>query len=267
VNIKQRIKEIRPVKFYLKGKHLEENPTYTAGKTYLDDKYINLGLKKGEEELKKLPSRTTIINYLLTFLNRECNYLEIGVRFPEDNFNQIKAKNKFSVDPGLENAENPVDYKMTSDDFFASIAKGDLLQKDIQFDVIFIDGLHLAHQVDADIQNALNYISDDGFIVLHDCNPPTEWHARETFDFALSPANVSWNGTTWKAFYKWRCKKEVYSCCIDSDWGVGIISKTHEIGKNTSATNPYYEFHTLDSNRKEALNLINFDHLKQLLKK
>lgn len=267
MKIKQRIKEIKPIKLYLKGKHLEKNPTYIAGKTYLEDRYINLGLTKGEDELKKIPTRTQILNYLLQQLDRECNYLEIGVRFPEDNYNHIEAKNKFSVDPGIENAENPVDFKMTSDVFFDSIANGNILQKDIKFDVIFIDGLHLAHQVDKDIRNSLEYIKDDGFIVMHDCNPPTEWHARETFAFSLSPANVSWNGTTWKAFYKWRCKKEVFSCCIDSDWGVGIISKTQDLGKNTMASNPFFEFHEFNANRKDALNLISFNDLKQLLKK
>ena len=82
------------------------------------------------------------------------------------------------------------------------------MDKNIKFNVIFIDGLHVAEQVERDIKNALKYIKDDGFIVLHDCNPPTEFHASETYDFHLSPSQGYWNGTTWKAFYKLSQKRQ-----------------------------------------------------------
>ena len=36
---------------------------------------------------------------------------------------------------------------MTSDDFFEKVAKGQLLDSNIKFDLIFVDGLHLANQV------------------------------------------------------------------------------------------------------------------------
>ena len=141
----------------------------------------------------------------------------------------------------------------------------EILSKDIKFDVIFIDGLHLAEQVDLDIKNALGYIKDDGFIVLHDCNPPTEWHAREDYDYKNSPAQGYWNGTTWKAFLKSRFDSDLYSCCIDTDWGVGILSKKHPIGDSIKNTNPFYEYKVLDENRKSNLNLISFDELKKNL--
>lgn len=222
---------------------------------------------KSNIEVKKQPTRTDILNYLLSFLNRDTTYLEIGVRNPNDNFAVIQANTKYSVDPGLEFKENPVDFQLTSDDFFSQLQKGEILSRGIQFDVIFIDGLHLAEQVDRDIANALKFIKEDGFIVLHDCNPPTEWHAREDYYFANSPAKLYWNGTTWKAFLKFRFDDSVYSCCVDSDWGVGIISKTHQIGNAISVQNPFYEYNVLDNNRKEYLNLLSFNTLKQLLQK
>ena len=73
--------------------------------------------------------------------------------------------------------------------------EGKILIPDITFDVIFIDGLHLADQVEKDIDNALKFIKEDGFIILHDVNPPTEWHARESYLFFNSPAAGAWNGT------------------------------------------------------------------------
>lgn len=215
-------------------------------------------------EKEKSPKRTDVINFLLSLSKEETFYLEIGVRNPKANFAHIKAKNKYGVDPGVEFIENPVDFKMTSDQFFDKLSANEILSDKIKFDIIFIDGLHLANQVDRDITNALNYIKDDGFVVLHDCNPPSEWHSRENFNYKQTPAGVHWNGTTWKAFLKWRFNPEINSCCIDSDWGVGIISKTHQIGKSICCANAFFEFNDFDKNRKHYLNLIDFSDFKKI---
>ncbi len=245
--------KIKLIKYYARGKRFG-NISH-----YLDVQ------KKNYDENSKSPSRTEIINFLLSTKQNETSYLEIGVRNPEDNFNHIKANIKYSVDPGIEFLENPVDFKMTSDVFFQKLSIKEILPNDTKFDVIFIDGLHLAEQADRDIENALMYIKDDGFIVLHDCNPPTEWHTRENFSYTNTPAKRAWNGTTWKAFLKWRFNSTVNSCCINSDWGVGILSKKYQIGKNIEPINYFYEFSSLDKNRKEYLNLIEFDTLKNIL--
>ena len=239
---------------------------FTIGFKMLNDPcYIDVNIKT-LEEINKCPSRTEIINFILNFLAKDRNtiYLEIGVRNPNDNFNKINSTTKYSVDPGVEFELNPVDFKMTSDNFFKSINSGKILDKDIKFDVIFIDGLHIALQVDRDIENALKFIKDDGFIILHDCNPPSEFHARENYDFRFTPAKGFWNGTVWKAFYKYRKSKNYYSCCVDTDWGVGIISKSKNIGESTSIKNDFYDFSILNNNRKESLNLIDFEVFKKL---
>ncbi|SNS59077.1 Methyltransferase domain-containing protein [Ekhidna lutea] len=251
------MKRILPVikfKFSLpSAKRLESEFHYSTSK------------KLTKVERAKEPKRTEIINYLISFLDREVTYLEIGVRNPEENFNHIKAHTKYSVDPGLEVKVNTADFPMTSDGFFEALDNGDVLSKETKFDVIFIDGLHLANQVNKDIENALRYLTDDGFIVLHDCNPPSEWHARETYYYIDTPAGSFWNGTTWKAFLKWRFNPEVYSCCIDSDWGVGILSQKHKIGNSIAPTNIFYEYNDLKENRVELMNLIDFDQLKKSL--
>ena len=51
-----------------------------------------------------------------------------------------------------------MDFKLTSDDFFEKLDKGEVLSNDIRFDVIFVDGLHTAVQVDKDIQNAFDAV-------------------------------------------------------------------------------------------------------------
>ena len=235
---------------------------YDRGKSFLNDPHYLETQRKEDVEYSKSPSRTTVINFLLSLQKNDTCYLEIGVRKPEDNFNHIRANKKYSVDPGIMYKPNPVDFKMTSDVFFQKLAQNEILDSNIRFDGSFIDGLHLAEQVDRDVENAFNYLKEDGFIVLHDCNPPSEGHARENLDYRDTPAGDNWNGTTWKAFLKWRCDPSVYSCCIDSDWGIGILSKKHPIGKNKNSVNTFFEFYDLDKNRKEYLNLIDFEDFK-----
>lgn len=241
---------IKPLKYYSKGKHI-----------FNDLHYLDVNDKIKLECLKTL-TRTDIIKYLIGLKGNDTVYLEIGVRDPDDNFSHINASQKYSVDPGVEFKANPVDFKMTSDQFFLELSEGEILSKDLKFDVIFIDGLHLAEQVDRDIENAFKNLKSDGFIVLHDCNPLSEWHARENFEYIYTPAYKAWNGTTWKAFLKWRSNSSIYSCCIDTDWGVGILSKKHKIGKPIKPTNPFYEFKILEKNRIEHLNLIDFETFK-----
>jgi len=219
---------------------------YNWGGRFLNDPYHLKAKTLNEKEIAKKPLRSEVLNFLLAYLERPTTYLEIGVRNPALNFNLINAHYKYSVDPGLEFKEYPVDFKVTSDEFFKGLEKGLYLTKDIKFDVIFIDGLHLAEQVDRDIENALSYLRDDGFIVLHDCNPPTEWNAREEHQYRLSPAGNNWNGTTWKAFFKWRKKLKNTAICVDTDWGVGVISKVKQFEQTDFPDNPFYEYKLFD---------------------
>lgn len=229
---------------------------------YLRNSFHQDTLDKSTSEFKKQPFRYDIINFLNEKLNRKTIYLEIGVRVLAHNFDKINAAKKYSVDPGVEREHNPVDFPVTSDLFFSQLDKNEILSKDIKFDIIFIDGLHLANQVEKDIDNALRYLSEDGFIVMHDCNPPTEFHARESFTYDLSPAKSQWNGTTWKAFFKTRKRLDVSSCCIDTDWGVGVLSKKINFGKPSHIDNDFFEYLILDENRKESLNLMSFEEFK-----
>ncbi len=238
---------------------------YKWGGRFLTNPYHITIQKETEKEIQKTPSRTDVINYLLkNYGDKPTTYLEIGVRNPADNFNHIHATKKYSVDPGLEFKENPVDFKMTSNDFFKQLESGNLLGQEIKFDIVFIDGLHLADQVTQDIHNALKFISKGGFIVLHDCNPPSEWHAREEYLYDLSPAMRYWSGTTWKSFYKQRFNSDVSCVCIDSDWGIGIITKDKIFDTLKHDFNPFLEFHVLKANRELSLNLMSFEEFKKI---
>lgn len=238
---------------------------YNWGGVFLNDPEQIKGEKLNESEAAKKPLRYEVINEILKF-KPEATYLEIGVRNPALNFDKIHAKTKYSVDPGLEFKENPVDFKVTSDEFFTQLRQDKILQSDIKFDLVFIDGLHLAEQVDRDIENAFSFLKEDGFIVLHDCNPPSEWHARENHAYRLTPAKNNWNGTTWKAFVKWGQKESIRIACVDSDWGVGVLTKGHTFESSKASETGFYEFAHFEKNKRELINLMPFDQFKSFLK-
>lgn len=210
--------------------------------------------------------RISIINDLITKYNFK-SYLEIGVRNTFECFDLINCELKDSVDPGFENPINNVTYKFTSDDFFKELNNGSLdKDSNYKWDIIFIDGLHLSYQVERDITNSLNHLSENGIIVVHDCNPPTLHHAREDYSNHDTSALGLWNGTVWKTFYKYRCNNsDLDMCVVDCDWGVGLIKRGSQ--KLCDDKNEYYEFSIFNKNRKSSLNLINTERFNEWLDK
>lgn len=147
--------------------------------------------------------RTILLNKLIKDNNYK-SYLEIGV-YDSVNFNKIICKEKIGVDPNNEATE-----KKTSDDFFICNKK--------KFDIIFIDGLHLAEQVIKDVHNSLSILNDNGIIVIHDCLP-----REERFQFR-ERISKNWQGDVWKAIIKFAeegwCMK-----LIDIETGIIFLYK------------------------------------------
>ena len=206
----------------------------------------------GELSLRKfshgfdISNRTAIINHLINFYSYE-SYLEIGVRDLR-NFDKIICKNKIGIDPSPSKFNKNI-YIQSSDNFFSE------LNKNNKFDIIFIDGLHLEDQVDRDIKNSLNHITNNGKIIMHDCNPPTSFHQRENYE--VDGKFPPWNGTTWRSFIKNRMKnKNIEMCVVDCDWGVGIIKKGKQ---NLLEFEKKFSYSYLEKNRMNALNLISVD--------
>jgi hypothetical protein len=220
-----------------------------------------------KSEYNKRPSRFELINYLLKLIAtkserdvQSLTYLEIGVRDVSGSFDRVAPCIKFAVDPAVD-FDFDRGYKLTSDLFFENIVPS----LNTKFDVVFVDGLHTADQVDRDIANALAYLAPGGFVVLHDCNPLSEWHARETQSYLITPAAGIWNGTTWKAFIKWRGSSEVSTCCIDSDWGLGVITRDYNLGAPLPYYSEFYDYDNLHCNRNQTLNLLSFDEFERRL--
>lgn len=193
-------------------------------------------------------------------------YLEIGVCDPSVCFDKIDCETKDSVDPGVEYAANPVTYPITSDDFFKLLESSQLdKEKDYQWDVIFIDGLHISDQVLRDVKNSLKHLNPNGYILLHDCNPPDSFHARE--DYYINGKQYSWNGTVWKALYYLRATTDLDICTINTDWGIGIVRNPKKGKKRPTIefTNSFFEYNVMAVNRKEHLGLIEVYELQDWL--
>lgn len=241
----------------IKSEELDEDRSILSQQFAKDDDINN----SNKNDLSENIYRYDIINKIIKKKDFK-NYLEIGVRNPSKCFDKIEIKNKWGVDPGVENEENPVDYKMTSDEFFYFL---DSNNSEIKYDIIFIDGLHLSYQVKNDIINSLRYINQNGFVILHDCNPPDIIMARE--DYSINGVNENWNGTVWKAIYWAKThRKDLRICTVDTDWGIGIIQPNHKNDtKLIKFKNPFYEFNIMDSNRNEDLGLLKVNDLDSWL--
>lgn len=135
-------------------------------------------------------------------------YLEIGVR-EGATLKKVSVPRKFGVDPFFrfdrENFfTNPGEdvklFETTSDDFFA------MIQPDIKFDLIFIDGLHHYDQVVRDVLGALRH-SHEKTIILVDDTIPTSMAAatRNLSDLAklmkaTGETSKNWMGDVYKIF-------------------------------------------------------------------
>ena len=197
------------------------------------------------------------------------NYLEIGVHNGHILF-KVKSNFKIAVDPkfAFDIARkigkiiiNPYNlcnhyFEKTSDDFFANDVRDIIGNKQIQ--IALIDGMHQYDFALRDIENTLKYLSDDGVIIVHDCNPLTkeasgtwnEWQARNEEGF--------WNGDVWKAIVHLRStRNDVNIFVMDCDHGLGVITKTkpENILNYTGEAIEKMSYEDFDANRKEFLNL------------
>ncbi|MFH1822950.1 MAG: class I SAM-dependent methyltransferase [Patescibacteria group bacterium] len=203
--------------------------------------------------------------------------MEIGVEFGTS-FLKIKAKRKIAIDPEFKVpvAKKVLDlpsifktkyFEMTSDNFFENYSN---FFYDKKIDVAFIDGLHTYKQTFRDIENCLKYLSDNGVIVVHDCNPECEASASPDREVARKSPEASrkWNGDTWKAIAHFRStRNDLNIFTLNCDWGLGIIIKgrPESILKYSLDELRELSYKDLEYNRKEILNLKNIDYFEEFL--
>jgi hypothetical protein len=164
-----------------------------------------------------LATRGTILA-LLAHKRGYKTYLEIGTH--EDAIFG-PAQQMFELAVGVDPNTGGT-HRMKSDDFFYQNWNSSEPQT---FDLIFIDGLHEANQVCADVMNAIMILNEGGTIVMHDCSPHGMLDERAVYP---PPANYSlWNGDTWKAVVALRLlnPSELDLVVVEIDHGVGVIQR------------------------------------------
>lgn len=203
-----------------------------------------------------MKTRTDLLNHLIQKHGLK-RYLEIGLQNAAQNFDKIQCEYKVSVDP---DPEAHATFCMTSDEFFEkritlktmSIAPSKEIAIHVlgDFDIIFIDGLHTAEQVKKDFENALQILSPNGFIVLHDCNPEKEEYTHVPRD-----KKGSWNGDVYK--FAIELSATAAYCTVDIDNGCGVFGGTRN--RDIFLVTNECEWEYFDQNRKELLNIISWD--------
>lgn len=206
----------------------------------------------GEKFFKKInfnwdeyPSRYEIIQETISRKNYK-NYLEIGCD-KNELFSKIVIENKIGVDPTSGGT-----IRDTSDNFFK--------KNKLQFDIIFIDGLHEYSQVKKDIDNSLLFLKNNGVIFLHDCMP------MKFLNQAVPRAKGLWNGDVWKNIVECRTLYEIDVYTIYADHGIGMILKRPNRNLLNIDIKNYQnlKFRDYYYNYKNYLNIIYADTLKNV---
>jgi len=142
------------------------------------------------------------------------HYLEIGVSTGKS-MARVRCAFRTGVDPAprVEPAGFAL-HRVTSDQFFASSTE--------RFDIVFVDGLHLAEQVFADIVHALAALRAGGVVLVDDCNPRDERAQERDLDLARLGG---WTGDVWKAVaFLRRRYPDLFCAVLDVDMGIGVVA-------------------------------------------
>lgn len=186
--------------------------------------------------------RTKIINKLIEN-HKYDSYLEIGV---DDcyNFNNILITNKVSVDPS--NIRGNPTFKMYSEDFFKVNTQ--------QFDIIFIDGLHVFSTAYNDLISSLAVLKNNGVILLHDTFPKKYEHQT------VPPSDPCWTGDVWKVVLKAQINLlNIDIKTYDVESGITIITKNKIPRLIDIELKEIYEYNYFKHNFDKILNLTQFD--------
>lgn len=113
-----------------------------------------------------------------------------------------------------------------------------------------------------DISVAINLVSDNGIIVIHDCSPE---HFSLTGQYSMG----GWCGQTYEAFIDFNINHpNIDTCVVDIDYGCGIIrkdkfrKKPYKLPDNMELKD-VAEWEYFNSKRKELLNLIDVENFKE----
>ena len=162
---------------------------------------------------RRFKRRYEVINHLVR-TRQFRDYLEIGVSTGKC-MRRVECERRSGVDPNPR--IEPTGWTLhekTSDEFFSENTE--------RFDIVFVDGLHLAEQAFIDTINAVAVLKPNGVVLVHDTHPPTE--RAQLRDLSLEQYG-GWNGDVWKSIaYIRRHMPDLFCRVLDLDWGIGIVA-------------------------------------------
>jgi hypothetical protein len=180
-------------------------------------------------------NRLRVINRVIEHTGAR-TYLEIGVGRGIV-FSRVRAPRKLGVDPRgaapriQKMVGNPACsyFQMSSSDFFREY---DSLLGETRLDVAFVDGLHTYPQALEDVENCLKHLAPAGFIIMHDCCPPSATAAtpagswKEAASLGLPGWNGAWTGDVWKAIvHLLATRDDLNIFVLACDLGVGVLTR------------------------------------------
>lgn len=219
--------------------------------------------------------RVEIVQFLLSQFDQP-RYLEIGVN-QGMTFCNVSAAEKTGVDPHF--SFNTAEYlkrnrniyleNMSSDVFFSTVCS---MRK---FDVIFLDGLHEFNQTLRDLFNSINFLSENGIIVLDDILPNSYYSSIS--DLATSKKvreilgirDKSWMGDVYRVVFFIASFLQQYSYATVADsHGLMIVWKQQRDSAQlyrlsaTQCAEALYERTILE---KEVYNFAPWDTLQEMI--
>jgi Methyltransferase domain len=210
---------------------------------------------------RPLPPRVAVVAAELRRFERP-RYLEIGVHTGVL-FTHVRARRKVGVDPAPaipgwkwwlhpNTALRGSLVEATSDGYFAGVDPA------AEFDVVFIDGEHSFEQSLRDVANALEHVSPEGVVLVHDVNPPTAASALpDPREAARLPGGESWCGDVWRTIVWLRAtRRDLVVHTLDTDFGVGVVRRgsSEPLGLDGAAV-AALAYRDLERNRAELLGL------------
>lgn len=255
-----------------------------AGPTFIISNGVILELPESERDKYKKQisvyskNPSDLINQIIGDRD-DVSYLEIGVDEGET-FDRVKSTNKHGVDPY--GGSKSITHKLTSQMFFAM----NRYFYQNTYDIIFIDGCHMAEIIEQEVSQSLRILNPGGVIILHDTVPVKESaqliikHEQESFIYGHSSDDssfreyskenpwIGYNGDSWKTVYALRqvcpsAKLGIYTAA-DACCTVVIREPTLE----STPAPPVTEELTWDyycRNAVDILQPVNFDELTSIL--
>jgi len=137
-----------------------------------------------------------------------------------------------------------------------------LQELNTRFDLICLDPYHEPKYTISDLSLLVSYLTDDGVLVCHDCNPPDTSYVR-----AYYAPGINWCGVTYAEFVEFAYKNpELFYAVIDNDYGLGIVSKTQNQFATQITDNQYQQtfLHFFEQDHVQAFKYFK-THSKELI--